>query len=142
MEITNKSLDSYSALNESGLNFIRVPKDLVRSSIKTYLLLPVPFVLFGSAVGEGVERGSYFLILLAVAAIVNSALSLAYYARVIRVAYIDEAPEVPARLGLSIPARAVLGAALVLTVVIGLWPQPVLDLSRAAATDLLAAAGP
>ncbi|MCS7198304.1 MAG: NADH-quinone oxidoreductase subunit N [Candidatus Bipolaricaulota bacterium] len=47
------------------------------------------FVLFGSAVDAGLANKSW-LVLLAIAGVVNSALSLAFYARLIKVAYVDE----------------------------------------------------
>lgn len=49
------------------------------------------FVLFGSAVDAGLA-GEGWLVLLAIAGVLNSALSLAFYARLIKVAYVD-APE-------------------------------------------------
>lgn len=47
------------------------------------------FVLFASAVDAGLA-GENWLVILAIAGVLNSALSLAFYARLIKVAYVDE----------------------------------------------------
>lgn len=95
------------------------------------------FVLFGGAIDAGLARDSFWLLFLALAGIANSALSLVYYARVIRVLYVDEPAEAPARLRLPASATVALAALLVLVVGIGVWPQPVFELSRTAAASLL-----
>jgi F420H2 dehydrogenase subunit N len=95
------------------------------------------FVLFGGAISEGVRADNNWLLFLAVAGILNSALSVVYYARIVRTVYVDDAPDVPARMALPWTSAAVLVLLLVLTVLIGVWPQPFFEFSRVAAQSLL-----
>jgi proton-translocating NADH-quinone oxidoreductase chain N len=101
------------------------------------------FVLFSGAIDEGVN-GLGWLAWLAVAAVLNSALSLYYYLRVIRAMYV-EAPEAPADgspLGpVAIPMGTTIAvvACLVLILLMGLVPQPFIEASMRAAQDLLLA---
>ncbi len=89
------------------------------------------FVLFSSAVYAS-ATGPTWLVWLAIAGVLNSALSLYYYARVIKYMYMDPGPsdrlKVPPMVALSI-----IGA-LVMVVAIGLYPQAVIDLCRTAAS--------
>lgn len=90
------------------------------------------FVLFSSAI----QAGGWY-IWLAVAGILTSAVSLTYYWKLVRVMYVEEG----ARRRVTITATA--GLALIIavfaTVVIGLFPAPVYDLSWEAASNLFAA---
>ncbi len=97
------------------------------------------FVLFGGAIQAGVADDNNWFLFLAIAGIVNSALSLFYYARVLRVVYLDEPEELPTRMRLPLPATATMAVVLLLVVVIGVWPQPFIELSRTAAESLLTA---
>ena len=89
------------------------------------------FVLFSSAVYAS-GSGPTWLVWLAIAGVLNSALSLYYYARVIKYMYMDPGPpdrlRVPPMLALSI-----LGA-MVMVIAIGLYPQAVIDLCERAAS--------
>lgn len=91
------------------------------------------FVLFASAINK-----SGWFVALAVAGIVNSAISLYYYARVIRTMYVDDAPAgSEATLGLPRWAVASVVVAALFTVVVGVYPQPVVDFAFEAAEYLV-----
>jgi proton-translocating NADH-quinone oxidoreductase chain N len=100
------------------------------------------FVLFSGAVDAGVTRGAPWLVWLAVAAVVNSAISLYYYLRVIRAMYV-EAPEAAAgdapaeRIQVPAGTTAAVVACLAAVLAMGLAPQPFLDAAIHAAQDLL-----
>lgn len=107
------------------------------------------FVLFASAV-----NAQHWFVWLAVAGLLNSALSAFYYARVLKVMYMDRPP--PAKPAAALPAsrvpaaarlavdglgvgRAVaIGLIAVAIVAFGVDPQPVLGPIQAAATHFLA----
>jgi proton-translocating NADH-quinone oxidoreductase chain N len=88
------------------------------------------FVLFSSAVYAS-ESGPQWLVWLAIAGVLNSALSLYYYARVIKYMYMDPGPgdriSVTPMIGVSI------ALALIMVVAIGLYPQAVIDICKSAA---------
>jgi len=88
------------------------------------------FVLFSSAVYAS-ESGPTWLVWLAIAGVLNSALSLYYYARVIKYMYMDPGPtdriRVPPMIGISI------AFALIMVVAIGLYPQAVIEICKNAA---------
>lgn len=84
------------------------------------------FVLFSSAVYESFEPGQGWLVWLAIAGVLNSALSLYYYARVIKYMYMDkgaseERIKVPPMLAVSVVF------AVVMVVLIGLAPGAFVD---------------
>jgi proton-translocating NADH-quinone oxidoreductase chain N len=84
------------------------------------------FVLFSSAVYWSFEPGQGWLMWLAIAGVLNSALSLYYYARVIKYMYMDkgaseERIRVPPMLAVSV------AFAVVMVVGIGLFPGPFID---------------
>ena len=106
------------------------------------------FVLFSAAV-----QAQGFFVWLAVAGLLNSALSVFYYARVLKVMFFDPAPAAPADrgavVGASGPAilpagglgygRAVaIGLSAALIVLVGLYPQPVLGAIQLAAQHFVA----
>ncbi len=93
------------------------------------------FVLFSASI----EAGGWF-IALAIAGILNSAISLYYYARIVRAMYVDEGTPVgPYAPSLKIPLGATVTAVLTTTaiIVMGVFPQPFIDYSMAAAASLL-----
>ena len=107
------------------------------------------FVLFSAAV----EAQGYF-VWLAVAGLLNSALSVFYYARVLRVMFFDSSdpgtlpagavaggagpPALPAG-GLGYPRAVAIGLIAVAIVAFGIYPQPVLSGIQTAAQHFLAA---
>jgi len=90
------------------------------------------FVLFSSAVYASFDPGPGWLIWLAIAGVLNSALSLYYYARVIKNMYMEKGSEekvkVPPMLGAAIVF------AVVMVVVIGVFPDPFVNACRDAAS--------
>ncbi|MCX8104132.1 MAG: proton-conducting transporter membrane subunit, partial [Candidatus Bipolaricaulota bacterium] len=126
---------SYSGLNR------RQPLVALVLSLSLLSLAGVPplpgfqskFVLFGSAVDAGLANQSW-LVLLAIAGVVNSALSLAFYARLIKVAYVDEPERAlvgsnPPPEALQIPPLLLVALLLELLfiVVLALQPGPLLE---------------
>jgi NADH-quinone oxidoreductase subunit N len=79
--------------------------------------------LFGAAI----ERG---YVLLALIAVVNSAISLFYYMKVAVAMYMRDLPPAGLALSPSRPLRVVLFVTVVGTLVIGIYPGPFLDLAR------------
>lgn len=104
------------------------------------------FILFSSAIDAGLaDPAREWLIWLAVAGILNSALSLYYYARVIRVLYVDETEEgapVPSPPVSPLTAGGIAACLLVVLglVVFGVWPEPLVDFATDAAASLFAGA--
>jgi NADH-quinone oxidoreductase subunit N len=92
------------------------------------------FVLFSGAI-FGASDGQGWLVWLAVAGVLNSALSLFYYARIIKVMYMNDAP-VKAKLMIPKSVKIAIGAALIATIVIGIYPEPFIDAALNAAHDL------
>lgn len=89
------------------------------------------FVLFSSAVYGSMDPGPGWLIWLAVAAVLNSALSLYYYARVIKYMYMEKGSEEKVR-----PPRASTAAiviALFMTILLGVYFDAVVGLCLRAA---------
>jgi NADH-quinone oxidoreductase subunit N len=87
------------------------------------------FVLFAGAV----EAGGW-MVWLALAGVLNSAVSLYYYARVIKYMYVEEPPDgAPALAREPGPYVAAIFFALLAVVLIGLYPQPFIDIAMKAA---------
>ncbi len=95
------------------------------------------FVLFSAAI----DAGGWF-VWLAIAGILNSAVSLFYYSKVVRVMFVEDerepasrtpAPRAPAPVAITV---AVVVAA-VATIAIGLYPTPVIDFAMDAAKAIL-----
>ncbi len=89
------------------------------------------FVVFSSAVYASISPGPSWLVWLAIAGVLNSALSLYYYARVIKYMYVDPGPSDRVRVKPMIAISV--GIAVVMIVVIGVYPQPIIDLCERAA---------
>ncbi|MGI0053784.1 MAG: NADH-quinone oxidoreductase subunit N, partial [Thermoplasmata archaeon] len=104
------------------------------------------FVLFSAVV----EARGWF-IWLAVAAVLNSALSVFYYGRVLRIMYMEPPPEAPsaplessrslALGGIGYGRGAAIGVAVVLVVALGIDPGPLLNVLQSAATHFLTFGG-
>jgi NADH-quinone oxidoreductase subunit N len=90
------------------------------------------FVLFSSAVYASFEPGSGWLIWLAVAGVLNSALSLYYYARVIKYMYMEKGPESKLKVPPMVATAIVF--ATVMVVFIGIFPDPFVNACRDAAS--------
>jgi NADH-quinone oxidoreductase subunit N len=101
------------------------------------------FVLFSGAIDVGVTQGLGWLIWLAVAAVLNSAISLYYYLRVIRAMYVDapdsggaEGAEVE-RIEVPMGTQVAVLACVALVILMGVWPQPFINAAMRAAQGLL-----
>lgn len=93
------------------------------------------FVLFSSAVDAAVT-GERWMVWLAVAGVVNSALSLYYYARVIKYMYVDEA-KTTAKIIVPKLMVCAIGLSLLSVILLGLWPNQIISFSLQAAGSLL-----
>jgi NADH-quinone oxidoreductase subunit N len=89
------------------------------------------FVVFSSAVYGSIDVGPEWLVWLAVAGVLNSALSLYYYARVIKYMYMDKGPLDRVKPTPMIGIAIVM--ALIMTVILGVYPDAVIDACREAA---------
>lgn len=95
------------------------------------------FILFSAAI----QAGGWY-VWLAVAGVVNSAISLFFYLRLVRVMYVDEGgPVSPYAQRTKIPVGATfaVGIAAVLIVLLGVWPGPVVDFTSHAVRSFLPA---
>jgi len=93
-------------------------------------------VLFSSAVDAAQIASQNWMIWLAVAGVLNSALSLYYYVRVIRYMYVEKGPteeKIKLPLSMTVAIAICVGA----TILIGLWPDPVINICSEAAKALL-----
>jgi NADH-quinone oxidoreductase subunit N len=82
------------------------------------------FYLFAAVLRTGLPM--FYLVVLA--GVLNSAVSLYYYARVVKAMYLEEAEGEPARVPQSSPAyRLLLGMLAVPTVLLGIWWAPLSD---------------
>ena len=96
------------------------------------------FVLFSGAIGGyQLSSANEWLLWLAVAGILNSALSLYYYARVVKYMYVDQGPQDKVKVSRAV-ALAV-GICIVATIVIGIYPEPFIQACVDAAEAFLAA---
>lgn len=119
----------------------RMPITAIVLSISLLSLAGVPplngfwskLVLFGSAINAGplVEWGPW----LAIAGVLNSALSLGYYAWIMRKMYMEESPDM-SRVKEPRAIVAVLVFALVFMVGFGIWHAPLLEFASQAVPDL------
>ncbi len=92
------------------------------------------FVLFSSAVYAMSTPGPEWLVWLAIAGVLNSALSLYYYARVIKYMYMVKGPE--DRIVLTPIVKVAIAFAAVMIILIGVYPDPVVNVCMQAASDL------
>jgi NADH-quinone oxidoreductase subunit N len=89
------------------------------------------FVLFSSAVTEG---GTW--IWLVVFAVINSAISLYYYAKVVKAMYVDKGTTTE-RIKLPLNFKVAIAICAIAVVAIGVYPGPVMDLCAMAASALV-----
>src|SRR5919109_698541 len=133
--IAGYSLEKYRGLGR------RMPITAIALSISLLALAGVPplngfwskLVLFGSAINSGpdVWWGPY----LAIAGVLNSALSLGYYAWIMRKMYMEEGPDMT-RVKEPRAIVAVLIFAMVFMVAFGIWHAPLLDFASRAVPNL------
>jgi proton-translocating NADH-quinone oxidoreductase chain N len=129
------SLDKYRGLGR------RMPITAIALSISLLALAGVPplsgfwskLVIFGGGINSGplVEWGPW----LAIAGVLNSALSLGYYAWIMRKMYMEEGPDM-SKVREPRAIVAVLVFAMVFMVGFGIWHAPLLDFASRAIPDL------
>src|SRR5919109_3561887 len=134
------TLASYSIEKYRGLAK-RMPLTAIALSISLLALAGVPplngfwskLVLFNAAIvtGPNVWWGPY----LAIAGVLNSALSLGYYAWIMRKMYMEEGPDMT-RVKEPRAIVAVLIFAMVFMVAFGIWHAPLLDFASRAVPNL------
>jgi NADH-quinone oxidoreductase subunit N len=134
------ALASYSLERYRGLG-LRMPFTAIAFSISLLALAGVPplngfwskLVLFSAAIDSGpkVAWGPY----LAIAGVLNSALSLGYYAWIIRKMYMEEGPDM-SKVKEPKATLAVLVFAMVFMVGFGIWHAPLLQFASQAIPDL------
>jgi NADH-quinone oxidoreductase subunit N len=133
-------LSSYALESYKGLGR-RMPITAIALAISLLALAGVPplngfwskLVLFGAAIDSGpiVAWGPY----LAIAAVLNSALSLGYYAWIIRKMYMEDAADM-SKIKEPTAIVAVLIFAIIFMVGFGIWHAPLLDFASQAIPDL------
>jgi F420H2 dehydrogenase subunit N len=133
-------LGSYGLESYKGLGR-RMPITAIALTISLLALAGVPplngfwskLVLFGAAIDSGpiVAWGPY----LAIAAVLNSALSLGYYAWIIRKMYMEDATDM-SKIKEPTAIVAVLIFAIIFMVGFGIWHAPLLDFASQALPDL------
>lgn len=138
---------AYVSLGESIANYKglakRAPFIAISMTILLFALAGIPplsgfvskVVLFSAAVDASQIASQNWMIWLAVAGILNSALSLYYYVRVIKYMYVDEGTTTE-RIKLPWSMTAAIAICVVATVVIGVWADPVIDMCGEAARTL------
>jgi NADH-quinone oxidoreductase subunit N len=132
------SLEKYRGLGK------RMPITAIALSISLLALAGVPplngfwskLVIFGAGINSGpiVEWGPW----LAIAGVLNSALSLGYYAWIMRKMYMEDAPDM-SKVKEPRAIVAVLVFAMVFMVGFGIWHAPLLDFASRAVPDLSSA---
>jgi len=127
------NLDSFNGLAK------RMPQTSINIAVLFLGLAGVPplsgffskALLFAGAVNSSLPWGGY----LAIAGLLNSGFSMGYYGWLIKRMYFDE-PSDGSRIPEPRSYMAVLWAATALTIIIGLYPQPWIQLSQDAANAL------
>lgn len=88
------------------------------------------FLVFVAAV----EQGYLWLVIVAM---VNATISLYYYIMVVKAAYLTEPESPPVRLAVSGATRVLAGVLVTVMVAAGIFPNPILEVARAAARSLM-----
>jgi NADH-quinone oxidoreductase subunit N len=139
---------SYVALGESIADYKglgrRAPLVALSMGIFLFALAGIPplsgfwskVFLFSSAIDASQVVDQGWMVWLAIAGILNSALSLYYYARVVKYMFVDDGPTTE-RLKIPLSLSAAIAICLVATIAIGIWPEPVIDLCEQAARALV-----
>jgi proton-translocating NADH-quinone oxidoreductase chain N len=133
-----ESINSYKGLGK------RSPFLALAMTIFLFSLAGIPplagfaskFFLFWAPIQAATNTGQDWLIWLSVAGIINSAISLFYYVRIVKYMYVEKG-ESEDRLVLSKTMLAAVAICVVLTVVIGVYPGPFYDACWNAAQALL-----
>jgi NADH-quinone oxidoreductase subunit N len=128
-----EKLDDFKGLNKRSpfLAFAMTIFLLSLAGIPPLAGFASKFVLFSSAVYTSLDPGPSWLIWLAIAGVLNSALSLYYYARVIKYMYMDKGPEETVKVPPMTAAAIVFALAMVF--IIGLFPDQFVSVCQDAA---------
>lgn len=94
------------------------------------------FVLFSSAVDVGVTQDLGWLVILAAVAVLNSAISLYYYLRVVRAMYVETGSD-ESRIEVGLGTKVSVTLCLLAVLLMGFWSQPFVAASMKAARSLL-----
>ena len=94
------------------------------------------FVLFSGAIVDSSGAVVTQWIWLAFVAILNSAISLYYYARVVKAMYVDKG-ESEEKLDIKTAHFAAILLCVIFVILIGIYPEPVIDLCSKAASTLM-----
>jgi NADH-quinone oxidoreductase subunit N len=97
--------------------------------------------LFGGLVQRAKTDGKNWYIWLAVWAVINTVVSFYYYVRFIRVMYLDEGAADERPLSISPALEIALGVAVFGIILIGVYPQPFINLAQSVFASLASAAG-
>jgi NADH-quinone oxidoreductase subunit N len=92
-------------------------------------------ILFSSAIDASQVVDQGWMVWLAIAGILNSALSLYYYVRVIKYMFVDEGAS-KEKLKIPLSMAAAIAICVIATIAIGIWPNPIIDLCGQAARTL------
>ncbi|MDW5561979.1 MAG: NADH-quinone oxidoreductase subunit N [Methanomassiliicoccus sp.] len=138
---------SYVALGENISDYKglarRAPLIALSMAIFLFALAGIPplsgfwskVILFSSAIDAAQVAGQQWMMWLAVAGILNSALSLYYYVRVIKYMFVDEGVSTE-KLKIPMSMSVAIAICVIATIAIGLWPNPVIDICSQAARTL------
>jgi len=139
---------SIHALGESLADYKglakRTPLTAFSMAILLFSLAGIPplagfaskFVLFSSAIDASVLPSDNWVVWLAVAGVLNSALSLYYYARVVKYMYFDEGPV--EKVVIPLPIAVAVLICVTATVIFGVFPDPVIEACETAARAFFA----
>jgi NADH-quinone oxidoreductase subunit N len=140
---------AYVALGENIANYKglakRAPFLAISMTLLLFALAGIPplsgfvskFVLFSAAIDASQIADQSWMLWLAIAAILNSALSLYYYVRVIKYMYVDEG-SIKDKIKVPWSMTAAVAICVIATIVLGVWPDPVIDICEQAARTLFA----
>ncbi len=128
-----------SVAEYAGLGY-RMPLVAFVLSVALFALTGLPptagfigkYYLFAALIERGHNGGGAAFYIVAVAAVLNSVVSLYYYARVLRAMYIDSASATHQTVAVAAVHRVVLVALTVPTILLGVYWSPLRDLVHAA----------
>ncbi|MFN2595714.1 MAG: proton-conducting transporter membrane subunit, partial [Pyrinomonadaceae bacterium] len=97
--------------------------------------------LFGGLLKRATADGKNWYVWLAAWAIINTVVSFYYYVRFIRVMYLDEREADARPLSVSTALEVALGVAVIGIILIGVYPQPFINLAQSVVASLAGGAG-
>ena len=94
------------------------------------------YYVFSAVIDVYLTTGNKLMLALAIVAVVNAAVALYYYIRIVVAMFVKELSE-PAELSFSTGIKVALAVTAAATVLIGLYPDPIIQLAEVAAYPLL-----